>query len=193
VINEYQRKKEEKVENARKSKRSQEQHDALFSNSQGGGDKKGGKSKFKCHYCNKKGHFQKDCKKKAADEGKKKAADANNAEDEDSSFCESVSTLEIATCSWEYDSEIALAADNDSDEKSVDDKSWWVDSGCSRHMSGDENDFEYIEELEKPVNVKLADKSYTPAAGKGNVRLVLADENGQNVPVVLKNVLYIPV
>ena len=190
VIAEYQRKQEEKAERNSKKVLAEKQHDALFS--QGGGNsKKGGKSiKFKCHYCNKKGHFQRDCPKKAADNAKK-AADANNVEDEDSSFCEDISKLEIATCSWDYDSEIALAADND-DEKSVGDDSWWVDSGCSRHMSGDQNDFEEIEELEKPVNVKLADKSFIPAEGKGSVRILLVDENGQKVPVLLKNVLYVP-
>ena len=189
VIAEYQRKQEEKAERKSKKVLAEQQQDALFS--QGGCDnKKGGKSgKFRCHYCNKKGHFQKDCRKKAADD--KKAVNANNAEDEDSSFCEDMSKLEIATCSWEYDSEIALAADND-DEKSVSDNSWWVDSGCSRHMSGEAEDFEEIEELEKPVNVKLADKSFIPAVGKGSVRIVLVDENGQKVPVLLKNVLYVP-
>ena len=54
---------------------------------------------------------------------------------------------EIATCSW--DSAIALAADNQQDS----DDSWWVDSGCSQHMSGDEDDFIEIEELERQVDV----------------------------------------
>ena len=140
VINEYERKKDEK--NETKKKNSKADQDALFSGSGGGGNKqnKGGNQKFKCHYCQKKGHFQKDCKKKLADEAEKKKAGANNA---DSSFCDSVSSLEIDTCSW--DSAIALAADCEPD--------------CD-----DEDDFIEIEELVRQADMKLEDENYIPAS-----------------------------
>ena len=40
--------------------------------------------------------------------------------------------------------------------------------------------------------MKLADESFVPAAGVGDVNLVLVNEDGDNVPVVVPDVLYIP-
>ena len=184
VINEFERRKSER------SKKSDQE--ALYVNmkyKKGGGghtsNKKKGIENFKCHYCKEKGHFLKDCPKKNNKKQEKQ-------ETESSSFCQGKDAVEeVSACveSCHFEPEFALTTD---DEANDDDDDWWIDSACSRHMSGNEKDFVSIEKLEKPVNVNLADKSVVPAAGVGNVNLVLVDEDGNNVPVVIRGVLYVP-
>ena len=51
--------------------------------------------------------------------------------------------------SFHFEPEFALAAGGDNDD---DDSKWWIDSACSRHMTGDKTD------LVKSVNLKILSK-----------------------------------
>ena len=180
----------------RNAERTKKLEDALYVKSHGNGNRgnrgnhnegsgagKKNLNKFKCHHCKEKGHFSKNCPKKNK---------SKDEEKEESSYCHGDVVEEItgnldAFC---FEPEFALTAGGDNEYE--DNDNWWIDSACSRHMSGNESDFTEIRELKKPVSVNLADKSCVPAAGVGNVNLVLIDENGDNVPVVVPDVLYVP-
>ena len=82
--------------------------------------------------------------------------------------------------------EMALQVDDVADEKK-----WWLDSGCSNHMTGAETDLNNFVPT-APVDVYLADKSVVPAIGKGNLNIILYDENGEKVPITFTNVMLVP-
>eukprot|EP01018_Ginkgo_biloba_P002911 Gb_08588 [translate_table: standard] len=71
------------------------------------------KSFAQCYYCQKYGHFAFECRKRIADESKQEAQYANEGEGKEEYV--------LLTCSTE--------------EKINEDK-WYVDSGCSNHMTG---------------------------------------------------------
>jgi hypothetical protein len=165
-----------------------------------GGKKNKKKKNFKCHYCHKKGHFIQDCEEKAAAQAAKNQNPATASIVQSTvPVAENVSSeVEHISLSWtdsialvvhevrcSVSSKTALAAGGIGND-------WWIDSGATDHMTGSEKDFVSIGELEEPRYVTLADKSIVPAAGVGDVNLVLTDENGEKVPVTLKEVLYVP-
>ena len=72
-----------------------------------------------------------------------------------------------------------------------DDQEWWLDSGATSHMSGEESDFTTLSD-DKPGSVSLADKSEITSKGKGDIRAsIFSGEDGE-VPILLKDVLYVP-
>ena len=70
-------------------------------------------------------------------------------------------------------------------------KHWWLDSGCSRHMTPSKKEFKNYLQFKTPVNVSLADETIILGYGIGNIQIKLFDGN-EFVPVVIKNVLYVP-
>ena len=88
-----------------------------------------------------------------------------------------------------YPDEVALQA---GDEENTDDKTWWLDSGATSHMTGDDSDFSSFQEDHQPGAVSLADKSEITCLGRGDIRAnIFSGDNGK-VPILLKNVLYVP-
>ena len=134
-------------------------NDALFTSRRS-------KSDLKCHYCQKKGHFARDCYKKKKD---MKTSSANVVKDENE-------TVE----------ELALKSSNDSSKGN-----WWIDSGATQHMTFQKDDIENYTTFKAPLKVKLADDSTVNSYGKGQVRLSLSSEDGK-VNLVLKEVLFVP-
>ena len=61
-------------------------------------------------------------------------------------------------------------------------------------MSDDINDLQnYHEFIEgESHNVTLADESVVPAAGQGDLNMHLTDIHGKKIPVVFKNVMFVP-
>ena len=117
VIHEFERKKGA-------GKETPQIQDALFtkhkkppSNNKNHGKSKYGKeknydiSKFSCHHCHEKGHFQRDCPKKN-DKKKPLVNTVTHRESEDS-----------------FTPEFALQVGGDENDD------WWLDSGCSQHMT----------------------------------------------------------
>ena len=68
---------------------------------------------------------------------------------------------------------------------------WWIDSGASRHMSEEQNDFQTYKELEDPVRISLADNSVLFGIGVGDVMISIYDTS-RSFKVRLDNVLHIP-
>lgn len=65
-------------------------------------------------------------------------------------------------------------------------KAWFLDSGCSNHMSGDKDLFSTMDIYFKH-SVKLGNDKRMEVVGKGNVRLIL-----NNAAYVISDVYYVP-
>jgi hypothetical protein len=68
-----------------------------------------------------------------------------------------------------------------------DDDQWYLDTGCSNHMSGKRT---WFNELDESVNrsIRFADDSVVKAEGIGKIRIQSKDGKG----VVISDVLYVP-
>jgi len=70
-------------------------------------------------------------------------------------------------------------------------ETWIIDSGASRHMTGDKTLFSTYGP--SPVQeVFVADNRGVPVAGMGNVRLVMSNSKGSRKSITLQDVLHVP-
>ena len=151
VLTEYER----RIDNRRSSSsgRSNDTFDALYA---------GGRYAKRCHYCQEKGHMIKDCEKKKKDEDEKTRREkeeeelSRQKENEDAQLAEAFERFDIQP-------EFALKVDVEGGN----DEEWWLDSGCTRHMTSRRGDFHHLLKLSRTVNVILADKSVIHAVGIG--------------------------
>ena len=194
ILAEYDRKKGEKPKPGNE--------DALYVDSRGKNSHRGGEggsnhnkgdqnkkqfTKYKCHYCHKKGHLQRDChKKKAAEAGAANNGDGNQKES--ATFCSDSNNTPD-----NFAFEFALHVN---DNTTNCDEKWWLDSACSKHMTGVKDDLfnyqEFPDDDDPAHDVVLADKSVVRAVGQGELRVVLTDANGEKVNVLFKQVMYVP-
>jgi hypothetical protein len=72
--------------------------------------------------------------------------------------------------------------------KTIEDDMWIIDSGASKHMTGDQARLSNINERKTSYKVELGDKSTYPIEGFGHASVKL--ESGNHVH--LRNVLYVP-
>ena len=119
------------------------------------------KAEVECFKCHKLGHFQYECPM-----WEKKA---NYAEVEDKE---------------EQEDELLLMASTNSMKGKHNE--WFLDSGCSNHMSGNKNWFTQLDE-EFRHRVKLGNDTRIAVMGKGSVRLVVS-----GVTNVISHVYYVP-
>ena len=111
------------------------------------------KTEFMCHYCQKPGHYAKDCHKKKRDL-RNKYGQANSAKTErDFLFV------------------MALTA--------TPDDSWIIDSGASMHMTSHREWFNTYKKID-PLKVYLGDNNTVEAVGIGNINLT-TEVNGQTL------------
>ena len=103
------------------------------------------KSNIQCYYCKKFGHFANECHKKQADMSKQNA-----------NFSESNSETLFITCN--------VAQKNTNDL-------WFLDSGCSNHMTGNKEFFENLDTSIKS-EVKLGNNEIVEVNGKGTVNVI---------------------
>ena len=135
--------------------------------------KKGKQNVFKgkCHNCQERGHFARDCPKKSSSNCKKSNKGPSvHCVENDSSFMEDEALLTSSL---------------------INNPGWIIDSGATQHMTFvRENLSEYVE-FKQPSSVNLGDNRSILAYGKGVCRLV-ADLDGRTQNVSLRDVLYVP-
>ncbi|CAJ2653926.1 unnamed protein product [Trifolium pratense] len=129
------------------------------------GGKKGDKSKIQCYSCDKWGHYASECRSKGK---KKQENEANHARHNDS---DSDGVLMMVTSNSEKDTS----------------KLWYLDTGCSNHMTGHRDWLLEFDENFKS-KVKFADDSTISVEGKGKV--MVQRKNGNHTFVT--DVLYVP-
>lgn len=130
--------------------------------------KKKEKSQLRCFGCNGVGHFKVNCPKRNQDKSKSQSAEATattSAMFADSSYCFSASSYR------------------------VDKYGWFVDSGCTNHMSSNRDWFSDLVPVK--VQVSVADDRVVMATGKGTVMFYVMS-NGKNQLVELSDTLYVP-
>ena len=120
------------------------------------------KSKVKCFKCNKFGHYKSECHAKATYE---QAEHAHTTDAE------------------EY---MVLACKKD-DSSTLDTNIWYLDTGCSNHMTGRKELFSQLDETSRG-EVNFGNKSKIPVMGKGNINIKSKD--GTNVAIA--DVYFVP-
>ena len=90
--------------------------------------------------------------------------------------------------------QVASSKTDVSTEREPCDKKWFLDSACSNSMTGQKSDLANFKKFkdDKPHFVELADKSLVRAVGFGDLNVYLPDESGKSVPVVFKEVMFVP-
>ena len=145
------------------------------------------KTKLRCHFCNKTGHFKKDCDEYAkyrdsrSVQVKKKTKMGAfkvtiTPEDETSTDSESTSLVV----------QHALSSDCNTRNK------WILDSGATCHMCNQKFIFTDYQPLQKPLKVVLGDGRSLQAVGRGNVVLKMNLPNHKTNKCTLLSVLLVP-
>ena len=144
------------------------------------------KKKIECHYCQEKGHFQYECKKKKIAEEERGKREKN----ETAAFCNDSQGEQLVEefSSFGFSPEIALHVDVHEEDGGE----WCLDSGSSYHMSGVRSDFNELLPLSSPIAVSLADDNTIPGIGVGSVGARIFDADDKVTPISFKNVLYVP-
>lgn len=123
------------------------------------------KMQIECFYCHKPGHYKSECYRRIREEEQAGYANKDESEEEDD-----------ARLFMAYIKNQELAQDI-----------WFVDSGCSNHMSGKRENFVKLDETYK-LKVRLGDNNSIQVEGKGTVTVKTL--NGVRK---LKDVYFIPV
>ncbi|KAM0017627.1 putative RNA-directed DNA polymerase [Helianthus debilis subsp. tardiflorus] len=122
-----------------------------------------------CHVCNKYGHLKKDC--------------WYNEENQAQVVTEDVPTVEPKQ--EKEEEHLFMMFTDDQEEHSS--RLWFLDSGCSNHMTGAKESFTYLDEAFN-VEVNLGDNKKLLVEGKGTVRISVANGSFR----LLEDVYYIP-
>lgn len=158
------------------------------------------KSIVECYKCHRLGHFKNECPK-WEEEANYAMMDENEAmllmayieEEEAEDNVDIVSELMLMASIEEEEAEdnvdeaaeLFLMAYTE-DQENVRRRAWFLDSGCSNHMSGDRNLFSTLD-TSFNHSVKLGNNKRMEVAGKGNVMLILHGD-----AYVISEVYYVP-
>ena len=141
------------------------------------------KSTVECYKCHKLGHFQNECPKWEEE------ANYADLEDEEMLLMAFVEELEIDEVHQEEAGNQVVVHSlmvGSERQESLRKKVWFLDSGCSNHMSGDKSLFSTLDEKFRH-SVKLGNNKRMEVVGKGNLKLMF---NGASY--MISDVYYVP-
>jgi len=152
-------------------------------------------TKVRCFHYQKRGHFRKDCPQlRKGRKGKFHAIAVAEEEEEGSSGRKSIRTSNNQERPKGFYLVLALTGSLKNNAKS-----WLVDSGASRHMTGNKNFLENLKELKVTSKVELGDDSNHEIKGIGSVSFhldfgdTLHFEDVLFVPGLTKNLISVGV
>lgn len=144
------------------------------------------KKDVECYYCHKKGHMQADCYKKKREESQNMECNYCHKSGHVEADCYKKKREEgQASFAEEKNSQTRLFMAKTDEELDVS-QIWFLDSGCSNHMTGFKRLFDELDESYKK-SVKLGDDKEIHVEGKGRV-VVQSSSNRQ----MLHDVYFIP-
>ena len=129
---------------------------------QGKGRRDFDKSKVECFRCHKFGHYRSECYTRLPNNKEEKSNFVENKEEE--------TLLMVVQAQKEPEQDV-----------------WYVDTGCSNHMSGSKSSFSHLNEDFRST-VTFGDNSTVNVMGKGGIRI--RSKNG--LVKIISNVLYVP-
>jgi transposase InsO family protein len=144
------------------------------------------KKDVECYYCHKKGHMQADCYKKQREE----------SQDVECYYCHKPGHMQADCYKKKREGQASFVEEKGNqarlfmaktDEESDEIQIWFLDSGCSNHMTGFKHLFDELDESYKKV-VKLGDDKEIQVEGKGNIAVQTSSHNTR----ILHDVYYIP-
>lgn len=124
-----------------------------------------------CNYCNKKGHWVRDCRKWINDGKPNKE---NNGE------------VKIASHQI-----LPLICDEVNAIKEELSDSWWIDNGATRHVTNNRQLFKNFETFKEPRKIKAAGKEILNVIGKGTIE-IQSKVNNKVINIDLTDVWYVP-
>ena len=146
------------------------------------------KKKPRCHFCNKPGHFKRDCEEFAKVKGQSKP-DQDKKKNKMGVFKVTI-TAEDENCSDGKSTGLvvqhALSADSNAHDQ------WIIDSGATCHMCNNEAMFSELRALHSPLNITLGDGQNLQGVGRGNIVLTMNLSHGKTESCTLHNVLLVP-
>eukprot|EP00253_Pinus_taeda_P014808 PITA_14808 len=123
------------------------------------------KSQVQCHYCKKYGHYANECRKKQNDMNSRQNVNFANEENKNSKNV-------LLTCN--------IAQDKQQDV-------WFLDSGCSNHMTGN---IAMFANLDEDVKSEVTTGTDSKIAVKGKGRVSIRARNGEQM--IVPDVYYVP-
>lgn len=126
-----------------------------------------------CYHCRKPGHIRRDCwvlKKEQEEEEKEELSDKRGGR-------KAKMAVESPIC-------FTVGSDRRSD-------SWYMDSGCTNHMTNDESFFRKFDNS-VPSDVVLADGTVAKSVGIGEGNLMCVDNDGRVRDITIKDMLLVP-
>jgi hypothetical protein len=125
-----------------------------------------------CHYCSKKGHWARECRKKKREEAHLARDAGDDGQDDDPALL-----MAVVTTSHEggqvFLNEMRAEAHLGSEGEPCDGR-WYLDSGASNHMSGDRAAFVELDE-HVTGGVKFSDSSTVAIRGRRTVTFTASE------------------
>ena len=141
-----------------------------------------------CRYCKKDGHTERVCRFKKADLNKAIRPQAHNVEIHEVSEDKSEYSLDNGENQNEKVYIRAYHINIDGGGKKQDHDTSIVDTGATHHLTYWKDWLDEYQELSTPLTVVFGDNGQKLAVGKGNICLIMANDNH----IGMRNVYYVP-
>lgn len=147
-------------------------------------------TKFACHFCKKKGHYQRHCylyKKSLEKSSEKQKTEQLKNEKAKKFFSNDMEKSDDESVPGKY--KCFMVKNKQKAIKCVDD--WYIDSGASSHMCNNLKSFRKIQ-IGTNHPVELPDGRDIFATGIGEILITCINNKGKPQEILIKNVLYVP-